>query len=60
MMFIINLWVLEVFRTNYLNESWDGKLNGEPAAIGVYTYYIKYRSIEDVPIEERGTFTLLN
>jgi hypothetical protein len=26
----------------------------------VYTYYIKYRSIEDVPIEERGTFTLLN
>ena len=59
-LFVTNRWGQEVFRTNDLNESWDGKVNGDPAAIGVYTYYIKYRSIEDVPVEERGTFTLLN
>ena len=32
---------------------------GKDAPMGVYTYYVKYRSIEDVPIEERGNFTLL-
>jgi gliding motility-associated-like protein len=57
---VMNRWGQEVFRTSDLNESWDGKVNGDPAAIGIYTYYIKYRSIEDVPVEERGTFTILN
>ena len=58
-LFIMNRWGQEVFRTNDLNEGWDGKIGDKEAAMGVYTYYMKYRSIEDVPIEERGTFTLL-
>ena len=58
-MFIQNRWGQEVFRTNDLNEGWDGMISGKEAKMGVYTYYIKYRSIEDVPIEERGNFTLL-
>ena len=58
-MFIQNRWGQEVFRTNDLNEGWDGMIGGKEAKMGVYTYYIKYRSIEDVPIEERGNFTLL-
>ena len=58
-MFIQNRWGQEVFRTNDLNEGWDGKINGNDAPIGVYTYFIEYRSIEDVPVEERGTFTLV-
>ncbi|MEC8458414.1 MAG: gliding motility-associated C-terminal domain-containing protein, partial [Bacteroidota bacterium] len=59
MMFIMDRWGQEVFRTNNINQGWDGKINGEDALMGVYTYYVKYRSIEDVPIEERGNFTLL-
>jgi gliding motility-associated-like protein len=58
-LFIQNRWGQEVFRTNDLNEGWDGMIGGTEAKMGVYTYYIKYRSIEDVPIEERGNFTLL-
>jgi gliding motility-associated-like protein len=58
-LFIMNRWGEEVFRTNDLNEGWNGQVGGEYASLGVYTYYIKYRSIEDVPIEERGSFTLL-
>ncbi len=58
-MFIMDRWGQEVFRTTTIAEGWDGKVNGNDAPMGVYTYYVKYRSIEDVPIEERGNFTLL-
>jgi len=58
-LFIQNRWGQEVFRTNDLNEGWDGLINGKEAETGVYTYFIRYRSIEDVPIEQRGNFTLL-
>ena len=58
-MFIMDRWGQEVFRTTTIAQGWDGRINGNLAPLGVYTYYIKYRSIEDVPIEERGTFTLL-
>ena len=44
------------FKTNNIDQGWDGKINGKDALMGVYTYYVKYRSIEDVPIEERGNF----
>lgn len=58
-MFVMDRWGQEVFRTTTIAEGWDGKVNGNDAAMGVYTYYVKYRSIEDVPVEERGNFTLL-
>ena len=58
-MFIMDRWGQEVFKTNNIDQGWDGKINGKDALMGVYTYYVKYRSIEDVPIEERGNFTLL-
>lgn len=57
-LFIKNRWGQEVFRTNDINQGWDGTVNGQPAPLGVYTYYLEYRSIEDVPVEEWGTFTL--
>ena len=58
-LFIMDRWGQEVFRTTTIAEGWDGKIGGKDARTGVYTYYVKYRSIEDVPIEERGNFTLL-
>ena len=56
---ISDRWGNEVFSTNDINESWDGTVGGKDAQMGMYTYYLKYRSLEDVPIEQRGTFTLL-
>ena len=46
-LFIQNRWGEEVFRTNDLNEGWNGMIGDKEAKIGVYTYYIRYRSIED-------------
>ena len=57
---IRNRWGQEVFRTNDINKGWDGTYsNGGVAESGLYTYYIKYRSIEDVPIEEYGYFNVI-
>ena len=58
-LFIMDRWGQEVFRTTTISSGWDGLINGNKASMGVYTYYVKYRSIEDVPVEERGNFTLL-
>ena len=36
---IFNRWGTEVFVSQDLTNSWDGTVNGEPAALGVYTYW---------------------
>jgi gliding motility-associated-like protein len=56
---VINRWGDKVFQTTSTSEGWDGTYQGEAQPLGVYTYVIKYRSLEGLPIEERGTFTLL-
>jgi gliding motility-associated-like protein len=38
---IIDRWGTEVFSTKDINDSWDGKMNGEDAPIATYTYWIK-------------------
>lgn len=35
---IYDRWGNQVFRTQNLGEMWDGKLNGKPAALGLYTW----------------------
>lgn len=55
---IMNRWGQVVFRTNDIDEGWDGTINGKDALTGVYTYLVKYRSTEDVPLQQRGTFTV--
>ena len=58
-LFIVDRWGNEVFRTTDVDAAWDGTFNGKELPMGVYTYYIKYRSIDDIAIEQWGTFTLL-
>jgi hypothetical protein len=48
-----------VFETKNENKAWDGRLNGEFAPSGVYTYQLRYRSIEGEVVERRGTLNLL-
>lgn len=57
--YIINRWGEIVFDTNDKDEKWDGNYKGEPAPAGVYLYYIKYQSLEEVPVEQRGNFNLI-
>ena len=58
-MFVMNRWGEKVFQTTNTEEGWDGLYQNSEQPMGVYTYYINYRSLEGLPIEERGTFTLI-
>lgn len=41
---IYNRWGEMVFRTQDLNEGWNGKHKGQDAEVGVYYYYIEYEA----------------
>jgi len=59
---IFNRWGLEVFSSDNINESWDGKAkNGNPADEGVYMYIIEYDNpCESPTLQARhGTVQLL-
>ena len=58
---IFNRWGEQVFEGNEdLNGfSWDGKINGNPAPMDVYVYYVKLRFNDGTEREERGEVTLL-
>lgn len=58
--YILNRWGSIVFRTSDPAEFWDGNIDGQPAPLGVYVYYLKFSTLEDIAQEERGTFTLVN
>ncbi|MEY3712296.1 MAG: hypothetical protein RL104_1079, partial [Bacteroidota bacterium] len=56
---IYDRWGQRVFETNNEAKGWDGKLDGAFAPSGVYTYQLRYRSIEGELVERRGTLNLL-
>jgi gliding motility-associated-like protein len=56
---IFDRWGQRVFETKDESKGWDGKLNGNFAPSGVYTYQLRYRSIEGELVERRGTLNLL-
>lgn len=47
-----------VFETSDPDVFWDGTINGEPAAMGVYTYFIQYQTRGDKREDMYGTVTL--
>jgi gliding motility-associated-like protein len=59
--FTINIydqWGKLVFASENLRTSWDGRIKGEIAPIGVYVYYIRFRDILGREDEYHGTFVL--
>lgn len=58
--YILNRWGSIVFKTSDPSEFWDGHIDGQPAPLGVYVYYLKYSTINDSAQEEKGTFSLVN
>ena len=55
---ITNRWGEQVFSTTNVDHGWNGDFNGSPQPVGVYTFLLNYRSLDDVTVEEYGTFTL--
>ena len=41
------------------NEGWDGKINGEHAEIGSYSFYVKGVLLDNFTVEETGSVTLI-
>lgn len=44
---IVNRWGQEVFNATNIQQGWDGKQKGFEAQVGIYFYFIKYRSVVD-------------
>ena len=57
--YIMNRWGVKVFETEDVDERWDGTHQGEPAAQGVYVYYLRYATPGGSEQEQRGSFTLI-
>jgi len=58
-MYIYNRWGQLVFSTKDLSTGWDGKINGSPAPLGVYTYIISYSNQAGEERKKTGMVTLV-
>ncbi|MFN8277320.1 MAG: PKD domain-containing protein [Chitinophagales bacterium] len=56
---IYNRWGQQVFATTDFNKGWDGKRNGEPCDLGVYTWIIEATTYDGDAIIKKGNVTLL-
>jgi gliding motility-associated-like protein len=56
---IFNRWGVKVFETNILGEGWDGKLQGKPQPIDVYTWTIEAISSGGYNYKNSGRSVLL-
>lgn len=59
-MVIYDRWGDEMFRTNDINDYWDGKKNNKILPIGVYIYHIKVTDFANKKIERTGSVTLIS
>lgn len=59
-MIIINRWGSVMYKTNDVNQGWDGRFQGEIAEVGTYVYIIRVKDIEEVEWKYEGTFVLIN
>ncbi len=56
---ICNRWGKQVFRTNNVNEKWNGLNNGKECPQGVYYWVINYKGFDGERKTIHGTVTLL-
>jgi gliding motility-associated-like protein len=56
---IYNRWGEELFRTNDINEGWDGTFRGQLCQDDAYVWIVQYTGVSGVQLEESGTVTLL-
>jgi gliding motility-associated-like protein len=56
---VFNRWGQVVFRSDNMSESWDGKIEGEEAPAGHYTYKTEVVDVYDQPFAKSGTVFLI-
>lgn len=56
---VYNRWGELVFKTQDIEEGWDGRYNGEPLPTGTYAYQIKARSYSGTVGVDEGHFNLI-
>lgn len=59
LMLIYNRWGQKVYESKSPYEGWNGNFNGEIAPLGVYFYYVRYLSLENINFEQKGLVTLI-
>ena len=57
---VYNRWGEVIYKSDKLNEGWDGYYKGEVQNTGTYSYYVKARSFEGEIAEKKGKFNLLH
>ena len=56
---IYNRWGQLMFRSNDLDNGWDGTYKGKPQNMDTYAYYVKVKFYNDQIVDKKGTITLL-
>lgn len=56
---IYSRWGEQLFRSNDITNSWDGKTKGKAYPLGVYTYRIEYKNIKGEKQMKMGNVTLV-
>ncbi|MES2882102.1 MAG: gliding motility-associated C-terminal domain-containing protein [Bacteroidota bacterium] len=56
---IFNRWGQLIFSTENNAVGWDGKMNKQPQATGVYVYYIELRGLSGNVVTQNGTVLLV-
>ncbi len=58
-MIVYDRWGIEVFRTDNINEGWNGKHNDNYVKPGVYSWIVKFTDIYKVPHEKSGQINVI-
>ncbi|CAL1516614.1 PKD domain-containing protein [Chitinophaga sp. MM2321] len=56
---IFDRWGKMMYSTTAYLQGWDGRINGEPAAVGTYVWVVQGQDIHNKTIIRKGTVTLI-
>ena len=60
---IFDRWGTMLFRTNYLEDGWNGSFNGQQMEPGVYVWYIKAKvelcGLREIDVIKKGDVTII-
>ena len=57
-MIVYDRWGMEIFKTNDIDEAWNGKFNDNYVKPGLYSWIVKFTDIYKVPHEKSGQITV--
>ncbi len=56
---VYNRWGQLVFRSNDIHQGWNGMYKNQEVPPGVYIYVVNYSLLQNEPVQQRGTVTLI-